>query len=103
LLKEESFINLAKEVCTQIGKEEREAIQIERNLKSLKLATKYCAKRKKKKTDQDLINTESSLQSLYDSDKGGFSTPTEKRGPLIFGKENKRASSSQGRRMEEKT
>jgi hypothetical protein len=54
----ERFINLVKEFWTPIGQEERASVQFERNLKSLKLATKDWAKRKKQQLDQDIINME---------------------------------------------
>jgi hypothetical protein len=85
-LKEESFIKLVKEVWAPLGPTERVAVQFARNLKSLKIATKSWEKRKKQQLEQDIISMEEALQSLYDSEKGGFSTPTEKEALLSLEK-----------------
>jgi len=61
-------------------------VQFARNLKSLKISTKSWEKMKKPQEEQDIINTEEALQSLYDSEKGAFSTPSEKEALLSLEK-----------------
>jgi hypothetical protein len=77
-LKEESFLKLVKEVWMPIGHSEREVVQFARNLKELKTTTKSWEKRRKQQMEHDLIQTETDLQSLYDSVKGGLTTLTKR-------------------------
>jgi hypothetical protein len=88
-LKEESFIKLVEEFWAPLGPTECVAVQFERNLKALKTASKSWEKRKKQQLEQDIISTEEALQSLYDSEKGGFSTPSEKEALLSLEKKRR--------------
>lgn len=77
---------MVKDFWAPLGPTECVVVQFERNLKSLKIATKAWEKRKKQQLEQDIISTEEALQSLYDPEKGGFSTLAEKEALLSLEK-----------------
>jgi len=58
-----------------LNQDERVVVQFINNIKTLKHATIEWERKKKKLAEKELISTEAGLQSIYDSEKGGFSSP----------------------------
>jgi hypothetical protein len=89
-LKEEEFLALVKEIWTPITPGRLAVVQFARNLKNLKKDTVEWARKKKQQDEHELINIEASLQSIYDSEGGGFASPEVKEALLVLEKKRRK-------------